>query len=78
MTQVVLQDAVETISAEQQAREALTVRILELEEAQGEDAGLKEAQLQEALQNVSAVALHVHDEDSVCSSGLHKAFLGGT
>ena len=78
MTQIVLQDAVETISAEQQARQALTVRILELEEAQGEDAGLKEAQLEEALQKVSAVALHVHDEDSVFSSGLRKALQRGT
>lgn len=54
LTQVVPQDAVEAISAEQHARQALTVRILELEDAQGKDAGLREAQLEKDLQEVSA------------------------
>ena len=72
------QDAVETISAEQQARQALTTRILELEEAQGEDAGLRQAQLEEALQKVTEMELHACDEDSVSSSGLHTAFHEGT
>ena len=44
----------ETINAEQHARQALTVRILELEDAQGEDGGLREAQLENDLQEVSA------------------------
>lgn len=44
----------EAISAEQHARQALTVRILELEDAQGKDAGLREAQLEKDLQEVSA------------------------
>eukprot|EP00891_Asterochloris_glomerata_P007143 jgi/Astpho2/7143/fgenesh1_pg.00113_%23_1_t len=49
-----LQDAVETINAEQHARQALTVRILELEDAQGEDGGLREAQLENDLQEESS------------------------
>ena len=68
----------ETVSAEQQARQALTARILELEEAQGEDAGLRQAQLEEARQKVSAMELHICHEGSVSSSGLHKAVHGGT
>ena len=65
----------ETISAEQQARQALTARILELEEAQGEGAGLRQAQLEEALQKVSTLELHSRNGGlgSVSSSDMHKA-----
>ena len=68
----------ETISAEQQARQALTARILELEAAQGEGAGLRQAQLEDDLQKVSAMELNNCDEGSVSSSGLHQAFHEGT